>query len=156
MPPNISRDTSPWSRATPFERAASRSPITAMLNLPSGSSARVPSSNRSSNVTPHSSAKVVEVLLEQVPREAIDAGRHRGVRREHPARPHRFDRLGERQPLLGPLPHPFEAEEPGVALVGVEHLGMQAERPQGPDAADAEHDLLAEPVLLVAAVEPVR
>ncbi len=97
-----------------------------------------------------------EVRLEQLPREAIDAGRHRGVGGEHPARPYRFDRLGERQPLLGPLPYPFEAEEPGVALVGVEHLRMQVERPQGPDAADAEHDLLAEPVLLVAAVEPVR
>ena len=45
MPPNICRDTSPWRRATPFDRAAKRRPITAMLNLPSGSSARVPSSN---------------------------------------------------------------------------------------------------------------
>ena len=32
---------------------------------------------------------------------------------------------------------------------------MQVERPQGPDAADAEDDLLAEPVLLVTAVQPV-
>jgi hypothetical protein len=42
-----------------------------------------------------------------------------------------------------------------VALVGVEHLRMDAERPQRPHAADAEDDLLAQPVLGVAAVEPV-
>ena len=42
-----------------------------------------------------------------------------------------------------------------MALVGVEHLRVQAEGPQRPYAADAEHDLLAEPVLLVAAVQPV-
>jgi hypothetical protein len=42
-----------------------------------------------------------------------------------------------------------------VALVGVEHLGVDAERLQGPDAADAEQDLLAEAVLDVTAVEAV-
>ena len=50
---------------------------------------------------------------------------------------------------------PLEAEEPGVALVGVEHRGVDAERLEGPHPADAEEDLLAEPVLGVAAVEPV-
>ena len=55
----------------------------------------------------------------------------------------------------GRLADPFEAEESGMALVGVEHLGGDAERPQGTHAADAEDDLLPQPVLFVAAVEPV-
>ena len=42
-----------------------------------------------------------------------------------------------------------------MSLVGVEHLGMQPESTQGAHPADAEHDLLAEAVLDVAAVEPV-
>ena len=47
-----------------------------------------------------------------------------------------------------------------MTLVGVEHLGRRvtgdpAVDPQRPDAADAEQQLLAEPVLAVAAVEPV-
>ena len=42
-----------------------------------------------------------------------------------------------------------------MALVGVEHLGLEAERAQRPHAADAEHDLLAQAVVLVAAVQAV-
>ena len=53
------------------------------------------------------------------------------------------------------LAHPLEAEEAGVPLVGVEHLGLQAEGAQRPDTADAEHDLLAQPVVFVAPVEAV-
>ena len=34
-------------------------------------------------------------------------------------------------------------------------VGLEAERAQGADAADAEHDLLAQAVVLVAAVEAV-
>ena len=42
-----------------------------------------------------------------------------------------------------------------MALVGVEHLGLDADGLQRPHAADAEQDLLAQPVLDVAAVQPV-
>ncbi len=42
-----------------------------------------------------------------------------------------------------------------MALVGVEHLGADAERVEGTHAADAKQDLLAQPVFGVAAVEPV-
>ena len=70
--------------------------------------------------------------------------------------PHRLDGLGVGQALARhELADALEAEEPGVALVGVEHLGVDADRLEGPHAADAEQDLLAEPVLGVAAVEPV-
>lgn len=43
-----------------------------------------------------------------------------------------------------------------MALVGVEDVRGDAERLEGPDASDAEQDLLAEPVLDVAAVEAGR
>ena len=74
---------------------------------------------------------------------------------EHAAGPHRLDRHGERHAGGHVLADPLEAEEPGVALVGVEDVGFDAERPQRPHATDAEHDLLAQPVVRVAAVEPV-
>ena len=60
------------------------------------------------------------------------------------------------RPRVGPFADPLEAEKAGVALVGVEDLRMDVEGAQRPDAADAEDDLLAEAVLLVAAVEAVR
>ena len=49
----------------------------------------------------------------------------------------------------------LEREEAGVTLVRVEHLRVQTECAQRAHAADAEHDLLAQAVLDVAAVEPV-
>ncbi len=42
-----------------------------------------------------------------------------------------------------------------MALVGVEDLGVESQGFQGADTADAEEDLLAQPVLHVAAVEAV-
>ena len=52
----------------------------------------------------------------------------------------------------GELADPLEAEEAGVALVGVEHLGLRGSgdprvRAQRADAADAEQQLLEQPVL---------
>ena len=60
----------------------------------------------------------------------------------------------------GQLADPLEAEEAGVALVGVEHLGRRGAGEPGvgaqrPDAADAEQQLLAQAVLAGAAVEAV-
>ena len=66
-----------------------------------------------------------------------------------------LDRLAEREPTVDPLADSFEPEESGVALVGVEHLRMDVECAQGAHASDAQDDLLAQPVLLVAAVEAV-
>ena len=62
----------------------------------------------------------------------------------------------KRQAVVGDQPaDPLEAEEPGVALVGVEDLRVDAERVERPHPTDAEQDLLAEPMLDVAAVETV-
>ncbi len=61
---------------------------------------------------------------------------------------------------LGELADALDALEAGVALVGVEDLrlrgaGQRAVGPHGPHAADAQQHLLAQPVVLAAAVEPV-
>ena len=42
-----------------------------------------------------------------------------------------------------------------MSLVQVIGIDLEAERPQQADAADAEHDLLLQPVGVVAAVQPV-
>ena len=109
-------------------------------------------------------AVLAEVLLHEGPREPVDAGRHGGVRREDRGRAAHLERgvpVDLRAALLhGELADPLDAEEARVALVGVEHLGRRmtgepAEHPQRPDAADAQQQLLSEPVLAVAAVEAV-
>ena len=100
-------------------------------------------------------ANDAEVLLHQLGREAVDAGRHRCVRGEHTAGANDLDRLGERQARLDQFADALERQEAGVTLVGVEHLRVQAERAQHPNATDAEDDLLAQAVLDVAAVQPV-
>ena len=97
-----------------------------------------------------------EVLVHELEREAVDARRHGRVGGEDAAGPHRLDRLGVGQALVDhELADALEAEEAGVALVGVEHLRLDAHGLQRPHAADAEQDLLAQPVLGVAAVEAV-
>ena len=101
-------------------------------------------------------APAAEVLLHQRQREAVDARGHRGVGGEDAAGPHRLDGLGVAEPVAHhQLADALQAQEPGVALVGVEHLGLDAHGLQRPDPADAQQDLLAQPVLGVAAVEPV-
>ena len=105
-----------------------------------------------------------EVLLDQLAREPVDAGRDRGVGGEDGGGAGHLERGVEvelRTALLeGQLADPLEALEPGVALVGVVDLGLRRTGDagvgaQGADAADAEQDLLAEPVLGGAAVEAV-
>ena len=97
-----------------------------------------------------------EIPAHQLPGKAVDAGRHRGVGGEHGPGPGRLDGLVPAQAVGGDqLPDALETEEAGVALVGVEHLGLDAGRLEGPHPADAEEDLLADPVLGAAAVEAV-
>ena len=93
------------------------------------------------------------------PNRSMPAGDRR-VRGEHRAGPADLDGLVEAQPALGVLADPLQAEEPGVPLVGVEHLGrrvpgQRAEGPHRPHAADAEQQFLAQPVVAAAAVQPV-
>ncbi len=64
------------------------------------------------------------------------------------------------EPVVGEFADALQAEEAGVALVGVEDLGRgvagdPAVGAHGAHAADAEQHLLEQPVLAAAAVEPV-
>ena len=102
-----------------------------------------------------------EVVLDQLEGEPVDPGRHRRVRGEDRAGADGGERLVEVESLvLGQLSDPLEAEEPGVALVGVEHLGLGvpaqlAVRADRADATDAEQHLLQQSVVSAAAVQPV-
>jgi len=65
-------------------------------------------------------------VLDQVDREAVDAGGDGGVRGEHRAGPDRGKCLVEVQVGAGDeFVDAFQAEETGVALVGVEDLGAR-------------------------------
>ena len=96
-----------------------------------------------------------EVRLEQGPREAVDPRRDGRVRGEHAAAADDLDGGVEGQTLAHELADALQPEEPGVALVGVEHVRGQPEGAQGAHATDAEDDLLAQTVVLVAAVEAI-
>ena len=97
---------------------------------------------------------VLEVLVDQPGLEGVVAGRDGGVGGEHVRRRHRLaGRLEGDAPLLHQNADALEAEEGGVALVHVEHVGLDAQELQGPHPAYAEENLLADPHFLVAAVE---
>ena len=80
--------------------------------------------------TPGQRVVAAEVLLDQLAREPVDAGRHRRVRGEDasPARTASSASSNVEPVLLGELADALEAEEAGVALVGVEDLGRRARR----------------------------
>ena len=109
-------------------------------------------------------AGVGEVLLDERPGEPVDPGGDRRVRGEHRRGASDLERGVEVQARTGgvdgELADALQPQEPRVTLVGVEDLGRLVpgdarERPQRLDPADAEQQLLAQPVLGVAAVEAV-
>ena len=99
---------------------------------------------------------VRHVLADHLLGECVVTCGHGGVRREERRRADDFERFGERQLLVvHHLADAFDADERGVTLVAVEHLVLDTQFAQGPDAADAQQNLLLEAVLPVAAVEVV-
>ena len=54
------------------------------------------------------------------------------------------------------FPEPFEAAESRVTFIAMIHIGLNAQRAQGTDAAHTEQHLLFQPIFPVAAVELVR
>ena len=103
-------------------------------------------------------AVAVEVGFDQVRRESIVAGGDRGVGRERQLRGYLEGGLVERargtrrQMLAGKL----ERQERRMAFVHVQDVGLGIRRQDGPQRAqttDAEHDLLANAGVLIAAVQ---
>ena len=105
--------------------------------------------------------EVVEQALHEVVREPVVPGLDGRVRREvtllSRAR-YVVTRLAgpDRVCIVGILVEELEREQRRVALVQVIRANIEVERLEHPHAADAEHDLLAQPICLVAAVEKVR
>ena len=83
------------------------------------------------------------------------------MRGEDRARAHRLKGLVEAHVVLvGQLAHPLDAQETGMPLIGVEHVGrwcagQPGPQTQGADATDAEQHLLLKSKLARAPVEPV-
>jgi hypothetical protein len=105
----------------------------------------------------------VEEVLDLRGFKAVDAGGHGRVGREHRGGPSGRQRFFPGQRLLRGhhFLDPLDAEEAGVAFVGVEHLGGRAarellERPQGLDPAHAQQQFLLQAVVTAAAVQAVR
>ncbi len=102
-------------------------------------------------------ALLAQHTLDELSREAVVAGVDRRVRCEHALLAHVIDvRLDDGAPVMEArvLLEEREGEEAGVALVHV--VGVKigvAEGAQHSDAADSQHDLLAEPVADIAAVK---
>ena len=152
---HISRDTCPCSSETPFAYADVRSAKGVRPNRVS-SGCTLPSAANSSHVKPQRSASGSRFRRTSSPSNTSLPGRDGRVRREDGGRAQTLERLVLVDALvLDELAQPFELEECRMAFVEVEDGRLEPELAQHADAADAEHDLLAEPVLAVAAVERV-
>ena len=150
------RLTWPCSSLTPLARWPSRRPMWAMLNLVGV----LLGAERQELL--QRDAEAGEVALDQRLGEPVDARPAPGVCVVNtvPARTACSASAKPSAVRLLQLADPLDALEAGVALVGVEHLGLRpvgepAPGARGLHAADAEQHLLAEAVVLVAAVEPV-
>ena len=155
---HMARDTWPCSDDTALARRDSFSARIVMQNPSSGSDGLTrPSASSSSALRPMRCAQRTEVLLDERRREAIVAGRHRRVRREHHLRRDSAQRFGGADAFgLHALARQLERGKRAVPFVEVDDAGRDAERRQRLDPADAEQQLLADADAIVAAVEPRR
>jgi len=96
-----------------------------------------------------------EIALHQLMIEDVVAGGHRSMRGKHRVGRGRFQRAVEVETLADELAAAFEDLKRGVAFVDVPHRRIQSDRAQRAHAADAEHDLLLDARVDVAAVELV-
>src|SRR3954447_14207433 len=96
---------------------------------------------------------VREVTIDQEGRENIVTGGHRSMAGENGAGRDPIHGRFECLPLANMLTNAFEQVKRGMTFIRVPVRRLNAERAQRPDAADAENDLLAQPVLEIAAVK---
>ena len=97
-----------------------------------------------------------EITQHRLAREVVVPRGDRGVRREDGVRRDRFERRRKVEAQAHRHPHALEDEERRVALVDVPGGRLDAERGQRARAAHAEHDLLLDARVAIAAVEAVR
>ncbi len=100
--------------------------------------------------------QLADVAHDEVLVELLVTGRDGRVRREDRRPAHMLEGVCRLHPLRRELAQPFDLQEGRVALVQVEDVRLDPERRERADTADAEQELLADPVLAVAAVERVR
>ncbi len=99
-------------------------------------------------------------MNDQLAGEPVDAGRNRGVSGEDGAGATAFQCRIEVIAVLHVLADPLQPQEPGVALIGVEHrwrrgAGDPAVGADGAYAAHTEQHLLLKPMIGTTAVQPV-
>lgn len=96
-----------------------------------------------------------EVFLDEAVVEPVMTGRDRRVRGEHSTGGGFPQGIVEGEPVvLDPHADDFERCERRVPLVHVNDAGVDPQGGQGTDAADPQHDLLADPGAVIAAVQP--
>ncbi len=95
-----------------------------------------------------------ELLGRLLRRVRVVAGRDGGVRGEDRAAADRLERLLHRLPGLERRPRQLQAGERRMPLVEVHDARVDAERVERPHAADAQQQVLAEPDVPVADVQP--
>ena len=99
--------------------------------------------------------EVADVADDELLVEDLVARRHGCVGREDGGAPDGLERVVGLGAACNERAQPLDLEEGRVPLVQVEDAGLDPERRQRADAADAEQQLLSDPVLAVAAVERV-
>src|SRR2546428_4300394 len=105
-------------------------------------------------------APLRHIGAEEVPHQAgvevVAARRDRRVSGEDDARAGDEPRLFEGHLTRSPeLPDPLDCAEEAVSLVEMKHARVETERAQDTNAADAEHDLLAQATVRFGHVEAV-
>jgi hypothetical protein len=107
---------------------------------------------RDAELLPHGA----RALFDQLVREDVVAGGHRGMRSEERGRAYLSDRLLERRSLGHELAEPLDQHERRVPLVGVPRAGIHAHGAQHPDAGDSERPFLLEPLFRTTGVQAAR
>ncbi len=154
-PCHISRETSPCSSETPFAYCDVRS-ANGVSPKPLSLASTLPSATKSSHVRPQRSTRPSRLRrTSSGSNTSFPAGTGVCVVNTVDARSRSSASARRELLLLDELAHPLELEERRVSLVQVEDRRLEAEAAQHAHAADAEHELLPQPVLAVAAVERV-
>ena len=154
---HILRDTSPCSSLTPLARPAVRSASTVMLNCgPHGCSQRPKVMKRVAIESQPPPVLLKKRSISSKGKASLPAGTGVWVVNSALARTAHSAASNGSPSSSHQLAHALELEERGMPFVHVPDRRLQTQRPQHPHPADAQHHLLRDAHLLVAAVQPGR